>query len=171
MKIRRAEIGDEKDIANVIINTWKNAYRNIVPDDFLMSLNTEKHEQLFKEHIKEKKETIIILENNEGKIIAMVSGGKDRSGCFDCEIAAIYVLPEYQKQGYGKQLFKYIIEDYKKNNYKSMIIWTFEKNKDQKFYVKLGGTIQKTSNYIIGGKEIPLVGYVWQDINIINTQA
>lgn len=169
MRIRRAETGDEKNIASVIISTWKNAYQGIVPDEFLISLNTEKHEKLFKEHIKEQKETIMILENDDGRIIAMVSGGEDRSGDFDCEIVAIYVLPEYQKQGYGKLMFKNILKEHKKNNYKSMIIWTFEKNKDQMFYEKLGGTIEKTSNHIIGGKEIPLVGYVWKDINkIIN---
>lgn len=167
MLIRRAKTGDEKNIAGVIVNTWKYAYIGIVPDDFLMSLTTDKHEQLLKEHIKEQKETIILLENDDGKIIGMVSGGKDRSGAFDCEIVAIYILPEYQKKGYGKQLFKYIIEDHKNNNCRSMIVWTFKENKDQKFYEKLGGTIQKTSIHVIGDKEIPLVGYVWEDINRI----
>ena len=167
MKIRKAETGDEKNIASVIISTWKDAYQGIVPDDFLMSLNTEKHEQLFKEQIKEQKETIIILENDDKRIVGMVLGGKDRSGAFDCEIVAIYVLPEYQKQGYGKLLFKHIIEEHKKHSYKSMIIWTFEKNKDQRFYEKLGGIIQKTSNHIINGKAIPIVGYVWEDISKI----
>ncbi len=164
MKIRRAENGDENNIANVIIKTWKVAYQGILPDDFLESLDTKRHEKLFKEHIKEQKETIIVLENNKGEIIAMISGGEDRSKEFDCEIVAIYVLPEYQKQGYGKLLFKYIVGEYKKNNYKSMIIWTFAKNKDQKFYEKLGGTIQKTGKHNLGGTEIPLVGYVWDDI-------
>jgi len=38
MKLGHAKAGDEKHIASVIISTWKNAYKGIVPDDFLSSL-------------------------------------------------------------------------------------------------------------------------------------
>ncbi len=165
MIIRRARIGDEQNIAKVIIYTWKDAYKSIVPDDFLADLTIDKHEQLFKEQIKE--ETFFVLENDDGNIIGMVSGGKDRSNAFDCEIVAIYILPEYQKMGYGRQLFKNIIKDHRANNHHSMIIWTFKENKDQKFYEKLGGSIQKTGMHLIGDKEIPIIGYVWDDINKI----
>jgi len=168
MKIRRAEIGDEKKIAAVIVITWKNAYQGILPDAFLAALTTEKHERLFKEHLKAQTETIIVLENEAGEIVAMVSGGKDHLAEFDCEIVAIYVLPEYQKRGCGRLLFENIIEEHKKKRYKSMIVWTFAANKDQKFYEKLGGAIRKTGSHNIGGKEIPTVGYVWDDIDNIS---
>ena len=41
MKIRYAKVGDEKYIADIIINTWKVVYQGIVPDDFLLSLTPE----------------------------------------------------------------------------------------------------------------------------------
>lgn len=167
MIIRRARIGDEQNIAKLIIHTWKDAYRGIVPDDFLAALTTDKHEQLFKEQIKKAEATIFVLENDSGNIIGMVSGGKDRSNAFDCEIVALYILPEYQKKGYGRQLFKNIIKDHRANNHHSMIIWTFKENKDQKFYEKLGSSIQKTGMHRIGDKEIPIIGYIWDDMNKI----
>lgn len=167
MIIRNARTGEEQSIANVIINTWRAAYRGIIPDRFLDALTTGKHEALFKENIKSAPENIFVLENHEQQIVGMVFGGSDRSGAFDCELVAIYILPDYQKRGYGKKLFKALIERYKKQTYKSMLIWTFKDNKDQEFYKKLGGVVSKEMSYTFGEKNVPLVGYTWDNINDI----
>ena len=170
MNIRKAKLGDEKEIAEVIIDTWKCAYRNIIPDNFLDSLTPDKHIELFREQLSENKEAIFVLED-ENKIVGMISGGKDRSNKKDCEIVAIYIKKNYQKRGFGKKLFDTIIKDHLKNNYKSMIIWTFEENKDRNFYEKLGGQVEERSSYTILDKEIPLVGFVWNDISkVFNTE-
>lgn len=164
MTIRKAKLGDENEMAQVIIETWKCAYKNIVPDDFLDSLTPDKHIELLGKQLSENKEAIFVLED-ENKIVGMISGGEDRSGKKDCEIVAIYIQTHYQKRGFGRKLFDTIIREHIKNNYKSMIIWTFEENKDRKFYEKLGGQIEERNSYTISGKEIPLIGFVWNDIS------
>ena len=60
-----------------------------------------------------------------------------------------------------------IIEDHKRSGYKSMAIGTFRENKDKQFYNKLGGLIKEEKNIFLGDKEIPIVGYIWQDIRNI----
>lgn len=167
MQIRTARVGDEKSIADVIVNTWKDAYRDIVPDSFINSLTTEKHEKLFRENIKNGTETILVLVNPKNQIIGVVCGGQDRSGIYDCELVAIYILPDYQKRGYGKWLFRELIEEHKKNQYRSMIIWTFRDNKDRQFYEILGGLVREEKNISFDGIEIAIVGYTWKDINEI----
>ncbi|MCC5464010.1 GNAT family N-acetyltransferase [Pelosinus baikalensis] len=167
MKIRTAQVGDEQSIAGVIIDTWKVAYRGIVPDSFLDSLTTEKHEELFRKNIANKTETIFVLENHKNQIVGVVSGGQDRSGIYGCELVVIYILPDYQKMGYGKRLFQELIEEHKRNQYKSMIIWTFRDNRDRKFYEILGGLAREEKKHSFDGKDIVLVGYTWQDINEI----
>jgi len=167
MQIRTAQVGDEQSIAGVIIDTWKVAYRGIVPDSFLDSLTTEKHEELFRRNITDKTETILVLENHEKQIVGVVSGGQDRLGNYDCELVAIYILPDYQKMSYGKCLFRQLIEEHKKYQYKSMIIWTFRDNRDRNFYESLGGLVREEKPHSIDGNEIAIVGYTWQDINEI----
>jgi len=167
MNIRTAQVGDEQSIAGVIIDTWKVAYRGIVPDSFLDSLTTEKHEELFRKNIPDKTETILVVENREKQVVGMVSGGADRLKIYDCELYAIYILPEYQKMGYGKWLFQQLIEEHKKNECKSMIIWTFRDNRDREFYEILGGLAREEKRRSFDGNEITLVGYTWQDINDI----
>ena len=109
-------------------------------------------------------EIIEVLENDRGEIVGMASGAKDRSGKYDCELVAIYIRSEYRKLGYGKALVKKITEEHKKKGRRSMIIWTFEKNRDRRFYDGLGGKAVEKKYLTIGGKQIPAVGYVWPDI-------
>lgn len=167
MEIRNAKTGDERPIAEVIIHTWKESYRGIVPENFLSTLTAEKHVELFRNHILNQTETILVLENSQKEIVGMASGGQDRSGQYDCELVAIYILPEYQKKGFGRLLFKTLIEAHKENRYNSMIIWTFKDNRDRMFYENLGGIVCEEKTHAFDGKEIPIAGYVWKNINDI----
>jgi len=167
MNIRIAQAGDESSIAQVIVQTWKAAYRGIVSDSFLDTMTTEKHEVLFRDHISQQSETILVLENEVGKIVGMVSGGRDRSGSCDCELVAIYILPGYQKKGYGSGLFRGLVEKHKKNQYRSMLIWTFQDNRDRGFYETLGGVVREEKTISFDGPDIPIVCYMWQDITAL----
>jgi len=44
MIIRRATIEDLKGIAKVHVDTWRTAYKDIIPDSYLASLSYEKRE-------------------------------------------------------------------------------------------------------------------------------
>lgn len=167
MRIRKAKAGDEKGIAQVINLTWKDAYRGIVPAEFLNTMTTERHEEMFRENIRTNSEAIFVLEDGEREIVGMASGAQDRSRQYDCELVAIYILPAYQKKGLGKELFKEIIAEHRKNKYRSMIIWTLEQNKDRAFYEKLGGQVKARKTIVLDGQEMPLAGYVWEDISQI----
>ncbi len=125
---------------------------------------TEKHEALFEQQLAQNSHIIHVLETDENRIVGMISGGSDPSGKYDCEIVAIYIENGYQKCGFGKRLFLENVNQYKKTGYKTMIIWTFEKNKDREFYEKIGGIATEKQSCVIGNEELPLVGFVWEDI-------
>lgn len=168
MKIRTGKAGDEKSIAQVIINTWKDSYKGIISQSFLDSLTTEKHEALFEQQLTQNTHIIHVLETEGNRIVGMISGGRDTSGKYDCEIVAIYIENEYQKCGFGRRLFLENIRQYKHQGYKTMIIWTFETNKDRQFYERMGGIATENQTYNIGDEELLLVGFVWEDINKIS---
>lgn len=167
MKIRAAKPGDEKSIAQVIIDTWKDAYHGIVSQHFLDSLTTEKHEALLAQQIAQSTQIIYVMESEDDQILGMISGGADRSEKYDCEIVAIYIGRDYQKSGIGKRLFSECVNAFKTQGYKSMVIWTFENNNDRGFYDKMGGIVAEHKTYPIGNEDLPLVGYVWKDIDKI----
>ena len=167
MKIRKANLGDEIGIANVIVTTWKDAYKNIVSDEYLKNLSTDKYISIFKKNIAEKNETIFVLVDESGNIVGFSSGKKTDYPNFDCELVGIYIIPKYQKQGYGKSLFRSIVDNHLLNGYKRMVIWTFDRNKDKAFYTRLGGNPTEKKVLRIGDSDIPTIGFTWEDISRI----
>ncbi len=167
MKIRAAKPGDENAVAQIIIDTWKDAYKGIVSQCFLDSLTTEKHEALLAQQIAQSTQIIYVLESEQNTIQGMISGGVDRSEKYDCEIVAIYIGRDYQKFGFGKRLFSACVNVFRAQGYKTMVIWTFASNKDRAFYDKMGGVVAEHKTYPIGNEDLPLVGYVWDDIEEI----
>ena len=75
------------------------------------------------------------------KIIAILVIQK----CFDedkpesGEIGALYVLPEYQGNGYGKQLMSFAIAGLKGRGFHNIIVWTLKDSvQSNTFYQKCG---------------------------------
>ena len=85
----------------------------------------------------------------------------------DCELCAIYVKPELQRQGIGKALFNYVIQEQKKNNNKNMILWCLKENYNaRKFYEKMGGNLYGKNEIEKGGKKYKEVGYRYDLSNL-----
>jgi hypothetical protein len=53
MLIRRATLEDAAAIARVRVDTWRTAYRGIVPDEFLDNMSYEGNESRWAEMLKE----------------------------------------------------------------------------------------------------------------------
>jgi GNAT superfamily N-acetyltransferase len=65
----------------------------------------------------------------DGRVLGFVSGGKNRSNescetgkgdACDCELAAMYLLKDFQGLGIGKALFQSFREEMRKQSYQSM---------------------------------------------------
>ena len=55
MEIRWAKQEDAIDLGIILSESWKVAYKNIIPDEVLDKINVKKREDYFKESLKEKK--------------------------------------------------------------------------------------------------------------------
>lgn len=155
--IRKATLDDANDMAYIHTITWKTSYRGLVPDWYLDSLSVE-------ESIKKTKEKFEMCSVAryvgvlDEKIIAILVIQK----CYDedkpesGEIGALYVLPEYQSSGYGKQLMSFAITELKNQGFNNIIVWT------------LKDSVQSNTFYQNCG--FKLEGAV-RNINIINSTA
>ena len=139
--IRKAKISDAKDITYINITTWKDAYKGLLPDDFLANRNlSEKRIEYIENQIKNKNDICLVAEL-DNKIIGYCIGGIPRqyADIFCYELRAFYVLPEHQKIGVGKAIF---------NKFKEIVsgkpfyLYTLSANsKAINFYIKNGGKI------------------------------
>ena len=124
--IRRANINDAKDIVRVNVMGWKNTYKNIFPQTFLDSLDSEDENSIRKCQEKINQYAVCEIDN---KIVAMVRYGRNKKNYDDsyAEIYALYVDDSYKKQGIGSKLVAFAFEELKKE-YDYVLISTLVNN-------------------------------------------
>ncbi|EGK84217.1 GNAT family N-acetyltransferase [Microcoleus vaginatus PCC 9802] len=175
MIVREAKIADAPAIARVNLDTWRTAYRKIVPTAYLAQLSYEKGESRWQEILTNVKNTgvfVCVAENDSGQIVGFAAGGCERTGkyIYKGELFAIYILEEYQRQGIGRQLVRTVATKLAELSLNSMLVWVLGDNSAYKFYEFLGGEKvdeQQTSRAGVALKEI---AYGWKDIAVlINT--
>ena len=176
MIVREAKIADVAEIARVNIDTWRTAYRKIIPEDYLAKLSYEKRESSWLEIISTAENDphfVYVAENNSGKIVGFAAGGRERTGryMYQGELFAIYILEEYQRQGIGRQLVRSVVVNLTELGLNSMLVWVLGGNSACKFYEALGGEKvdeQQTSRAGVALKEI---AYGWTDIKQLTVDS
>ncbi len=139
VRLLPATVDDYSEITHVSIDVWKQAYKGIIDQDFLDTINFEKWLEGRKKWLKEpNKYAIIALKDT--KIIGFCEFGVSSHLEYSKgEIYAIYILPQYQGEGIGTMLLKKAIHRLEEENLIPYIIIALEKNNSARnFYEKLG---------------------------------
>ena len=142
--IRRANINDLKAMVEINVKAWTINYKGIMEDDLIKSRTTEVVFNRWKESNwieDENISTFLFIEDNLIKGYVSGSNKRKENDKYDCEIGALYVAPEFQKQGIGKKLLDYMKKHFKKVGYVKMIIWTTKGLPNNGFYKKMGGIL------------------------------
>ena len=149
--IRRANINDAKDIVRVNVMGWKNTYKNIFPQTFLDSLDSEDENSIRKCQEKINQYAVCEIDN---KIVAMVRYGRNKKNYDDsyAEIYALYVDDSYKKQGIGSKLVAFAFEELKKE-YDYVLISTLVNNSANEFYKKIGGNFVGNCDFLLDNKK------------------
>lgn len=155
--IRYAKISDSKILGEIHAKSWKVAYKNIIPDEFLDNISIEDRSKFFEKSLTEGWEEDAIIYKNSLPI-GMICIGKCRDIDLDNssgEIWGIYVLPDYFNLGIGSSLMTWGINELKDRGYSKIILWVLEKNHNAiKFYEKHGFKFDGTIKEIYLGKSL-----------------
>lgn len=163
MKVRYIIPADDRMmISKVYEESWKSAYKGIIPQDYLDSIP----EGRWAPNLDNQSwNTLVCIDN--GKIIGTSSFCKSRFEQFQGwgEIISIYLLPDYIGKGYGKILMEAALLELKKQGYKNIFLWVLEENiKARNFYEHYG--FLQTDDILentIGGKDLREVRYVFKN--------
>lgn len=138
--IRKRGVSDSQELAHAIATVWNTTYKGIVDDEFLIGLlNSEKQSaERLKNSINEQPHYYVLVLQNKiiGWIYFTLDSDKYESSA---EIHSLYILKEYQGNGYGKLLYNYAVEIILKNKIKKVIIGCLDGNPSNNFYKHLGG--------------------------------
>ncbi|MBR4502770.1 MAG: GNAT family N-acetyltransferase [Clostridia bacterium] len=158
MIIRKAVRDDALQIAEILVEDWKTAYRGIIDSDFLDSMSVESRYQ--REVKRYQKYTVA----ESGKEILGFAwnetAGEDPA---DCEIVALYVRSAKRKNGIGRALFQNSIDFFRAAGRKKMIVWCLKENVEaRKFYEKMGGKTYITGSHRWGDRDYDMISYLYQ---------
>lgn len=161
MEIRHAVPDDDRlAISRIYEESWKFAYKNIVPQSYLDSIPTGRW--AFCIDIDDMY-NIVIIEN--GEYIGTASFCKSRFSELEDfgEIVSVYLLPQYIGNGYGRKLIEYAVGELKSLGYRDIFLWVLEENsRARAFYEKVG--FRADGGYLdteIGGKMLREVRYTY----------
>ena len=176
--IRRAEREDMHATSKIAVAGWQTAYRGIIDDDFLNNLNAD---EIYNKRLADfDKYKIIVAEcNNEILGFCRYRIGDFYKGIIensDCEIVALYVKPDCKRNGIGKKLVNYTINDLKGNGCFNMIIWCLKDNYPSRFfYERVGGIFCGEKPINFGNKDYMEAGYLYNlsklpvdDLELVN---
>ncbi len=163
MEVRYILPSDDKMmISKVYEESWKSAYKGIIPQDYLDSIPEGRWASGL-DHRDWK--TLACIDS--GKIIGCSSVCESRFEQFPGwgEVISIYLLPDYIGKGYGKILMDSVLSELKGLGYERVFLWVLEENiRARHFYEQYG--FLPTNDFLddtIGGKNLREVRYVYKN--------
>jgi ribosomal protein S18 acetylase RimI-like enzyme len=165
--VRRAEPEDAAGIAKVHVATWRTAYRGLLSDDFLASLNESAYAERWRRTLTAAQDRVFVAESADG-VIGFASAGKERAGenGYSGELYAIYVLREAQGHGHGRRLVQAVVGGLRELGLPDMIVWVLRDNVPaRRFYERLGGTFVREQPITIGSSLLQEVSYGWPSLD------
>lgn len=164
IKIRNIEEKDIPSVVDIKISGWQVAYKGIIEDNILNSMNREKIIEKLKNNYKENGFIVAELNNEIVGFCSYIDNNKFTPDItyIDCELSALYVKPILKYNGIGTKLFQFVTNEFKNKNKTKMILWCLKDNEpSKKFYTKMGGEIIKERIIEIGQKSYYEVGFMY----------
>ena len=163
MNFRDATPGDAATMATIHIDAWRTAYRGLVPDSFLATLDHEARTERFRKFLESSARDTHIIEH-DGQAVGHLTIGPSRDNNLDQrsvgEIWGIYLLPTHWRRGIGTQVCRQAEAMLSARGFGWIVLWVFEGNDSaRRFYEAMGYTPDGATKIIEVGAPLPAVRY------------
>ena len=154
------------------VDTWRSAYKNIVPKDYLEGLSRDESGRLWQDVIAAGDGCVVVAEDGNG-IFGFASGSlRERFSRgvreYEGELKTAYVLPSHQGIGAGRHLVGAVARHLAEGGVSSMLLWVFAENHSaRRFYESLGGVLVAEDGFELGGAWLSEVAYGWRDASVL----
>ena len=143
LRIRPATPDDARPIAEVHVASWREAYRDVLPPDFLERLSVDEREAQRLAALTDPEEGSGTVVAETGATIvgfaAFTRSRDDDAGPETGEIPAIYVAPEVVGTGVGRALFEAALDGLREAGFSRATLWVLEANaRARRFYERAG---------------------------------
>ncbi|MCB1231409.1 MAG: GNAT family N-acetyltransferase [Verrucomicrobiae bacterium] len=138
--IRRAKALDVPRIAEIHVASWQVAYRGLVTDAFLDSLDLAKRERVWRDILTETSNPVFVAESADSVVgFCNVAPCRDEDLSEAAEITAIYLDPDHWRRGIGGRLCSRAFEFAANQGFSVISLWVLMENeRARRFYESLG---------------------------------
>jgi len=179
--IREARPEDAGRIAEIHVRAWQEAYRGIMPDDFLAGLSVPGREERWRETLarcdcsargdcgdpSSRGDRTVLVAEEGGVVAGWAIGGASRDADpppRTAEVYAINIDPAAWRRGAGRLLMQHAAARFRRAGYERVTLWVLERNEAaRRFYSTLGFTCDDTADGrktgSFGGRQLVEVRY------------
>jgi GNAT superfamily N-acetyltransferase len=164
-RVRAASIDDVPAIAQIHVDSWRAAYRGLMPDAVLDGLSVAQRMKNWDEWIRTplSPEHRVWVIDRDSQILGFASTGLSRdkdARAGDYEVYAIYLDPGAVGQGLGAMLFAHSIDELRARGAGDITLWALEGNdRATRFYERQGMIAEAKKIETVRGAELPHVRY------------
>jgi ribosomal protein S18 acetylase RimI-like enzyme len=158
--IRHARPGDAEEIARVHDESWRDAYRGVIPGVELERMIARRGPIWW--HSAIVRGTGLLVLDFDGGIAGYSTYGRNRvpSMPYSGEIFELYLSPQHQGLGLGRRLFSAARRELAEHGYLSTIVWALADNdKALAFYRSLGGQTVRRAEERFGADMLTRVAF------------
>lgn len=139
-EIRPARPGDAAAIAEVHVESWRTAYRGMVPQRVLDGLSVQRRTVFWTALLADPGEARTWVAERDGAIVGFAGTTiiKEPDGLRPA-LETIYVLAEARGQGIGRRLIEAAMADLTERGFRSVTLWVLTANvRARRFYERHG---------------------------------
>ena len=162
MKIRPAAQSDLKEIAAIHAASWKDAYSEVFPAEFLVGQIDRQFSSYWSE-ISIKTDDIVLVAEKDSPV------GFIAVWCRPTPfIDNLHVKPSCRSNKIGSALMKAAARELIDRGHRTGYLWVFENNeKAIRFYERLGGVKKEKERKTVFGYRVPSRKIEWDDLGVI----
>lgn len=166
LSIRTARASDVQAIAHVDVETWRTTYPGMLPDDLLTALDQRQRARQWSRFIAHRPDDVVLAYDEWDNLQGFGSCGVQRETAlpYAGEIFTLYVAPDHQGRGIGRQLLLALFQRMLDEGLSSAMLWVLAANPARYFYERVGGRRIADRQLDMGRFGVPAVAYGWPDL-------
>lgn len=162
IKIRPATESDLQDIISIHVESWKDAYADVLPAEFIAGQLHRELARHWRETKLENQDIVLVAE--EDSLVGFIAVWCRPIPFID----NLHVKPSHRSKKIGRSLMKAVAQELIQKEHKTAYLWVFESNeKAIRFYERLGGTQKEQGPKNIFGNEVPSRKIEWDNLATI----
>jgi len=170
IKIRAAKPADAAEIANVHLNSWREAYQGQLAPEFLdgMPFTFKSRKQNWEHFLAQHPNNLFVAEGERGIVgfMSLNTPGRDVEMKDHAEVGAIYLLARHKGKKVGLHLLKAGFKSLSERGFNKAYCWMLKGNPTAKFYESTGAKLNGKEKVVqIANKDEAEVMYVWDSIH------